>query len=89
MKAIKNKVWRRFTQNYQNCTRNSKPFWEKINKQRKKRLNRQFQLFSPEAQSTSQIKKANLFANMLQNTFSDSNDIRFDNKYKKNIISKS
>ena len=65
---------------------NSKPFWQRINKLKGKTVNNSIPTLKKENGIwETDEEKANVFANILKNTFYDQNDIRFDENFLKKV----
>jgi hypothetical protein len=84
--ALKNKDWSEFLKKQGSNPLNSKPFWQKINKMKGKKVNNSVPTLKKENKIYEKDEeKANVFASILKNTFSDQNDVRFDEKFKNKI----
>lgn len=86
LKAMKNIEWQQFIAKQGKNPLSSKPFWKKINKLRGHAKSNTIPTLKKENDKfENDSDKANLFADILKNTFSDHNDDRFDHNFKKKV----
>ena len=83
---MKNNSWSHFIKKNGDNPLNTKPFWNKISEMRGKKVSSSIPTLTENniMYETDQAK-ANLFANKLKETFTDADDTRFDEKFKKEV----
>ena len=80
---LKNNEWQEFIKKQGNNPLNSKPFWQRLNKLKGKKNNKSIPTLKKDGIIYEKdYEKANLFSNILRNTFSDENGETFDNQHK-------
>jgi hypothetical protein len=85
--CLKNNDWKQFI--LRQGTLNTKPFWQKINSIRHNNTNNSIPtLIKDNVKYDTDQDKASLFSSILKDTFSDQNDIKFDNNFRDNIEQK-
>jgi hypothetical protein len=81
-----NADWSEFLKKQESNPLNSKPFWQRITKMKGKKINNSIPTLKKENKIYEKDEeKANVFASILKNTFSDQNDVRFDVKFKNKV----
>jgi hypothetical protein len=84
--ALKNKEWLDFLEKQGKNPTNTKPFWQRINKLKGNKISKSIPTLKDEDKLFETDKsKANLFAEILKNTFSDQNDEKFDKEHELKI----
>ena len=89
--SINNRNWEEFINGLNKFSTSSKPFWDRINNIKNNnshlKQNKLPTLIENNKQYLTDKEKADLFADRLANTFSDSNDSSFNNQFKSQIES--
>jgi hypothetical protein len=87
--CLKNNDWKQFILRQGTNPLNTKPFWQKINSIRHNKSNNSIPtIIKDNVKYETDQDKANLFSSILKDTFSDQNDIKFDNNFRDNIEQK-
>ncbi|RMZ92829.1 RNA-directed DNA polymerase from mobile element jockey-like, partial [Brachionus plicatilis] len=89
IKAVKNKHWLDLVKSLGKNVISSKPFWRKINQtknqEKENKKNQIPTLIMNDIRYTYDNEKALIFGNILESTFSDSNDQYFDEIFKESV----
>ena len=89
IKAVNDSEWSRFIKKIGNNHTSSKPFWQRINKIRGKKNGKQIPtLVIDEHKYITDDEKADIFAKILEQTFSPAQDKIFDENFKTKVESK-
>jgi hypothetical protein len=81
--TLKNNNWLDFLEKQGKNPINTKPFWQRINKLKGKKISKLIPTLKfDDKQFETDVSKANLFAETLKNTFSDHNDEKFNKEHK-------
>jgi exonuclease III len=81
--TLKNNIWLDFLEKQGQNPINTKPFWQRINKLKGKKISKLIPTLKfDDKQFETDVSKANLFAETLKNTFSDHNDEKFNKEHK-------